>query len=191
MRLSNPPRADELGNWISKFVEEHTNNPEPKEIDLWSEATNAALFTVAFQIVMRLLVGLDKFTSSPEDLQYITNDIVIQTSKYASTWVNNRLDKIANMESEVKIHFDTESAIRARLIDYFNAAYDAIGTRGYDPETAQSHACFLILSEVIGELLKSGVELNPEQAAECVEEIFESCQSIALQVKEKLSKGRI
>jgi len=109
---------DDLGSLASRFVEERIDGPQPEEIDLWSEAVYAALFSVAFEVVVRL----SSAKGSPEDLERETNTIIEATCAHAALWVNARLSEAARQFKGLglRVQWDVAPGMRGRMVTYFN-----------------------------------------------------------------------
>jgi hypothetical protein len=137
---------------------------------------------------------------SQEDLERETKAIIEGTCAHAAPWANARLAEDVRQSVGVQVEYDDAPLMRYRMLMYFNVAYRAMANRGYEPHIARSHACFVILSQVVEELMKqySGIDeskmkkypdLGPPSAEEAVsfrKKAFEACESISGEIAKLL-----
>jgi len=102
-----------------------------------------------------VVIRLPEIRQSPESLQYIVQSMIDATTAQASVWVNRKLSN-NQTPPQPKIEFDISELIRARLVAYFNEALIAMSERGYNIETARSHACFALLSSALETFIVKG-----------------------------------
>jgi hypothetical protein len=113
--------------------------------------------------------------------------MISATTAHASVWVNQRLSD--NQTSpHLKIEFNGSTLIRARLIAYFNEALLAMSERGYDIETARSHACFALLSSALEMFIVKGLLTDAEEAADVLRKGINGCDSMAQEIVSVLNK---
>ena len=179
--------ADDLGSVVSQFVEQRVDRPEPKEVDVWCEAVYAALFSVAFEVAIRLR----SIFESPDRLERETNDVVTQICAHAAPWVRARLSAAAQqyIGVNVEVECDVEPLMRNRLVMYFTEAYGAIIDRGFLPEVARSHACFAILRETITQLTLKGL-VGLDDIDTVLTKIFDGCEDMSREIAEALEEHR-
>jgi len=141
----SPGKIEDLGSIVSRFVEARVDRAQPDEVDLWCEAVYASLFSVAFEVVIRL----SSAKGSLDALERETNTVIETTCGHAAPWVNARLTEDTRRSVGASVQWNIAPEMRNRMLQYFNVAYDAIGDRGYEPQVARSHACFVVLKAVI------------------------------------------
>lgn len=193
--------TEDLGNIVSQFVEERVDGPHPEEVDLWCEEVYAALFSVAFEIVARL----SSARGSPEELERETKAIVEATCAQAAPWINARLTEDSRQSIGMPVQWDTAPEMRNRMLQYFKVAYSAMDDRGYEKAVARSHACFVILSEAVSQLMKMYGEIDEstrkqyrernlmlpseEEATTFVRKAFEGSESMSREIAEVLESN--
>ena len=185
-RCGVPVRTmDEISKNLSAFVEERVDRPHhPDEIDLWSEAVYAALFSVAFEVIVRMK-GPRK---SGKAFRRAITKLIESISRHASSWVSSRL--IPEDWQGPPIHIEVGPMIRTRLTMYFNEALHALTDRGYQLEVARSHACFAILNSAATALVINGLPLDSQQQLAFLEKVMASCDSMAKEMVEALERER-
>jgi len=178
--------TDDVGSLVSQFVEERVDSPEPTEVDLWCEAVYASLFSVAFEVVIRLKDA----KASPEALERETNDIVEMICNHAVPWVRERLNTAAQQYTSnrrIRVEFDEGPLMRNRLVMYFTEAYDVMADREYIPEVARSHSCFAILRQSLAQLGREGL-MEPDEAITVLRKIFDGCEDMSREIAEALER---
>ena len=178
---------DSLGKLISQFVCERADEPPDGVGDLWIEFMCASLFSVAWEVVFRI----PEVLTSPENLEKEINALVADTANDARHWMGNLMETLAERETggiHIEIDLGAEN-IRSRMSLYFNIALDAIEARQYSPETARSHACWVVLTKCVEGLIVRGYDCEqvpPESLAEHAKRGFLKCESLAAEIKTML-----
>jgi hypothetical protein len=192
VRLSvqeSPGKNDDLGSIVSRFVEGRADGPQPAEIDLWCEAVYASLFSVAFEVVIRL----SSEKGSPDALERETKTIIDTTCGHAAPWVNARLAEHTRRSVGVSVQWDLAPEMRNRMLQYFNVAYGAISNRGYEPQVARSHACFVVLKAVLTPLcalLAQQGAMGLDEASVALMKIFDGCEEMSREIGQTLDRYR-
>lgn len=181
--------SDSLGQLVSLFVLERANKPRVQDIDLWSEATYASLFSVAWEVIFCNSSALQ----SSDSLKSEIDTLVADTANHAQHWINEFLEEAAKQKfGALPIKFDEGTdMIRYRMTLYFNAALNALDERGCGLSAARSSSCWAILTKCAEELMLHGdlnQHMSPEVAAKYVRHAFEKCDSLAKEVSELLAK---
>jgi hypothetical protein len=176
---------DDLGCLVSQFVEERIGDPnDTRELSLWLEAVYAALFSVAFEILMRLSSARE----SAEHLESATKAIIKETCDHAANWIRTRLMAATSRLLPIRVDWDVAEQVSGRLALYFNVAYEAMADKGYEKEIARSHACFTVLSESAVQLVSAGEQLTSEECRDFVTHAVDICESMSCEVNEALDR---
>jgi len=173
----------EIGNLVSAFVEERVNGPNSNEGDYWQEAVFAALFSVAFETTMRLA----DVRKNPKILRQTVLTVVEEVVTSAAVWVNRRLSR---SWPKCRITIDISDLMRSRLIVCFNEAITVMTEKGWPPETARSHASFVLLNKAATALTIKGVITNQKAAKNFLQNAMEACDNMAREVIEALERKR-
>jgi hypothetical protein len=181
--------TEQLGETISRFVEERIGGPQnDEEMDFWCELVYAALFSVAFDVLIRL----STVKGSADKLEHETNVICHATAEHASSWVSSRLSQCGSDSGGPRITWSNLSPeIRARMLTYFREAFIAWGDRGYDREVARSHSCYAVLSGVTRSLAARHPNLSPDMLIALDQKLrngFECCERMSREIADLLDR---
>lgn len=83
--------------------------------------------------------------------------------------------------------------MRNRMRQCFTEAFAVVADRGYEPQVARSHACFVVLKAVITPLsvwlVQQGV-MRLDEAGAVLMKIFDGCEAMAREIGERLDEYR-
>ena len=139
------------------------------------------------------MTRLSSAKGSPDALEREANTIIEATCEHAAPWVNARLaeDTLRSVGSSVQ--WDEAPEMRNRMLQYFNEAYCAIADRGYEPQVARSHACFVGLQAVIPPLsllLAQQGAMGLDESSPVLMKIFDGCEKMCREIGETLDRYR-
>jgi len=143
---------DSFGQFVSQFVAERVDAPQPCEIDIWTELVCGELFSVAFVCWLPRV----KTHSSREQIDTELSHLINEIANHANVWMNIKLrrvladqNRLAQIEGSRRVGSQTDRTgfVRARLNAMFEQAISGMTEKKFDPEVARSHAYFVILSQ--------------------------------------------
>jgi len=141
---------DAFGQFVSQFVAERVDAPQPDEIDIWTELVCGALFSVAFVCWLPRFKTYSSHEQMDTELSHLINEI----ADHANVWMNIKLRRVLGDHNRLaQVETDRTGFIRARLNAMFEEAISGMTEKKFDPEVARSHAYFVILSQELEHLV--------------------------------------
>jgi hypothetical protein len=169
---------EDIGEFVSSFIESHIADANKNELELWCEAVYAGLFTVAFEILIRTR---ESQSSAPIFENEIKN-IIESTTENAAPWINIQLGDKIPYSLGIRAHTDISPKLNKRLRSYFNEALNTTSSHGDRLDNVRSHVCFAILTRVISETNLKGISVTEAQASAFVERTMSWCNRLTEEV---------
>jgi hypothetical protein len=116
-----------------------------------------------------------------EEYEKDVDKLLDRIADSSSRWMERRVQEAYRLESGISVDF--RQAIKTRLVAYFGEAALVAEQRGYEPDTARSHACFVGLSNALPAFVRKGLDLR-QDLEQFIQECMGACDSMSSEIRE-------
>jgi len=169
------------GKLVSEFIAERVDIPDSREIDVWTQFVYAALFSAGFAA----WIMEEKDFSSQPAFQSEVDRFIAEIATDAERWINAKVFDSLGTDGK-NIHIDHIAEIEFHLGAMFQEAFTVVAERGFAPESARSHACFVHLSRNLEQLCVVG-QLSIDSYKGVLEQGIEGCDAMTAELAQVLS----